>query len=54
MAEEGAVTPAILCSGPAVPLRGEERHYFYKRKTTRGEGHPEPARLFRRSNIFYD
>lgn len=36
MADEGAVTTPILCSGLAVPLRGEERHYFYNTKP-RGE-----------------
>lgn len=36
MADEGAVTTPILCSGPAVPLRGEERHYFYNAKYRAG------------------
>lgn len=32
MADEGAVATPILCSGLAVPRRGEERHYFYTAK----------------------
>lgn len=32
MVDEGAETTPILCSGLAVPLRGEERHYFYTQK----------------------